>query len=163
MPVHQWPGQPWLGGDRHPRTTWWPLTRVFFYGQPGLPLFTLRVLPTPTRRYHGTVLIHRSPPTRATCGYQTGVCTHVGSGPLRARRRLLAARSGTPSPSLRLITRENQEGTTNHGIVTPWYQHACAPFCMGRLEPCSYGRLLCRTRWMEGELHFLLYTRLQPF
>ena len=54
-------------------------------GQPVLCV-SLEVFATPTRRYHGRMLIHHSTP----CEWKS-VCTHAGSGPLRVRRRLSAA------------------------------------------------------------------------
>ena len=50
---------------------------------------SLEVFATPTRRYHGRMLIHHSSPAVPPCWI--GVCTHAGSGTLRVRRRLLVA------------------------------------------------------------------------
>ena len=58
---------------------------------------SLEIFATPTRRYHGRMLIHPSPPACATSKHK-GVCTHAGSGPLRVRRRLLDACLGDPIP-----------------------------------------------------------------
>ena len=52
---------------------------------------------TPTRRYHGRMLIHPSPPACATPSHK-GARTHAGSGPSRVRRRLLGTCLGDPIP-----------------------------------------------------------------
>ena len=56
---------------------------------------SLEVFATPTRRYHGRMLIH---PSSCVCHTKSikGVCTHAGSGPSRVRRRLLVACLGDP-------------------------------------------------------------------
>ena len=56
---------------------------------------SLEVFASPTRRYHGRMLIHPLPPACATPSHK-GVCTHAGSGPSRVRRRLLWTRLGDP-------------------------------------------------------------------
>ena len=56
-----------------------------------------QVFATPTRRYHGRMLIHPSHPSCATPSHK-GARTHAGSGPSRVRRRLLMTCLGDPSP-----------------------------------------------------------------
>ena len=65
-------------------------------GQPGSPSFAThwRFFATPTRRYHGRMLIHPSPLRVPPSGQ--GVCTHAGSGPSRVRRRLFLICLGDP-------------------------------------------------------------------
>ena len=58
---------------------------------------SLEVFATPTRRYHGRMLIHPSSPACATPSHK-GVCTHAGSGPSRVRRRLFGTCLGDPVP-----------------------------------------------------------------
>ena len=80
-----------IGGScRFPRTTWRPLTLAGSTVLP--PCVSLEVFATPTRRYHGRMLVHPSPTS------SLGVCTHAGPGPLRARRRLLVACLGDRIP-----------------------------------------------------------------
>ena len=95
-PIHGW----LLGRDRWglsvPRTTWRPLT---LFGKPGSPSFAShwRFLP---RRLDGTtagcsfILL----PPCVCHPWTRGVCTHAGSGPSQARRRLLGTCFGDPSP-----------------------------------------------------------------
>ena len=67
-------------------------------GSPVLPPLRLTgSFATPTRRYHGRMLIHPSSP--CVCHPRCrGVCTHAGSGPPRVRRRLLWTCLGVPIP-----------------------------------------------------------------
>ena len=98
-PKHGW----LLGRDRWglsvPRTTWRPLTLA---GSPASSCASLEVFATPTRRYHGRMLIHPSslhvPPA------SLGVCTHACSGPSQVRRRLLIACLGDPIPLATVLT-----------------------------------------------------------
>ena len=62
---------------------------------------SLEVFATPTRRYHGRMLIHPSSFACATSKHK-GVCTHAGSGPLRVRR-LLSPSLGDPILLARLL------------------------------------------------------------
>ena len=57
---------------------------------------SLEVFATPTRRYHGRMLIHPSPPACATPNDSKGAHTHAGSGPSRVCRRLFLACLGDP-------------------------------------------------------------------
>ena len=52
------------------------------------------VFATPTKRYHGRMLIR--PSSSACATPRQGVCTHSGSGPSRVRRRLLSTCLGDP-------------------------------------------------------------------
>ena len=68
-----------------------------FLGNQALPPLRLTGgIATPTKRYHGRMLIHpsslRVPPR------DKGVCTHANSGPLRVRSRLLQPCLGDPIP-----------------------------------------------------------------
>ena len=88
-----------IGEDCRPRTTWRPLT---LFGQPGSSSFGShwRILP---RRLDGTTAGCYSSFTPCVCHpWTTGVCTHAGSGPSRARRRLLSPRLRDPIPLARL-------------------------------------------------------------
>ena len=95
-PIHGW----LLGRDR------WGLSvspvprgdHLPFLGSPVLPPLRLTGgIATPTRRYHGRMLIHPSPPCMChPCS--TGDNTHAGSGPSRVRRRLLWTCLGDPHP-----------------------------------------------------------------
>ena len=58
-------------------------------------------------------------------------------------------RKTIPKTSRNIQYRENQGTTTNHRNVTPWNQHV-RPFYKWASWAMYYGRLLCRTRWMEG-------------
>ena len=83
-----------IGEDCHPRTTWRPLTLA---GSPDLPPSRLTGgIATSTRRYHGRMLIHPSPPACATSKHK-GVCTHAGSGPSRVCHRLFWACLADPT------------------------------------------------------------------
>ena len=94
-PIHGW----LLGRDRwgvgspyHVATTY-PFWAALF-----LPPSRLTGgIATPTRRYHGRMLIHPSPPACAT-PRNKGDSTHAGSGPSRVRRRLLHACLEDPIP-----------------------------------------------------------------
>ena len=74
-----------MGEDCRPRTTWrasYPFWAARFF----LLCVSLEVFATATRRYHGRMFIHPSPPY--VCHPLQGVCTHARSGPSRVRRRL---------------------------------------------------------------------------
>ena len=80
-----------------PRTTWRPLTLsgslVFS------PCVSLKVLTTPTGRFHGKTLVRPSLPCVChSVREKKGSRTQAGSRPSRVRRRLFGARLGTPSP-----------------------------------------------------------------
>ena len=66
-------------------------------GQPGSSSFAShwRVFATPTRRYHGRMLIHPSP---LRCHPHWYVFAHACSGPSRVRRRLLRTCLRDPIP-----------------------------------------------------------------
>ena len=68
-----------------------PLRAVWLF----LLCVSLEVFATPTRRYHGRMLVHPSPPACAT-PFPKGAATHASSGPSRLRRRLLHACLGDP-------------------------------------------------------------------
>ena len=86
-----------IGEDCRPRATWRP-TYPFWAARLFLLCVSLEVFATPTRRYHGRMLIHPSPPACATPKPKRVISHTQVRGPLRVRRRLLSACLGDPHP-----------------------------------------------------------------
>ena len=93
-PKHGW----LLGKDRWGLSSPYHVAATYPCGQPGSSSLcvSLEVFATPTRRYHGRMLIHPSPLARATSPVER--CLHAGSGPSRVRRRLFCASLRYPIP-----------------------------------------------------------------
>ena len=85
-----------ISEDCRPRTMWRPLT---LFGAAWLLLLcvSLEVFATPTRRYHGRMLIHPSLPACATPEVKGSLHTRR-FGTSRVRRRLLSTCLGDPVP-----------------------------------------------------------------
>ena len=107
-----------------------------FLGSPVLPPLRLTGgIATPTKRYHGRMLSHPSPPACATPEV-TGARTHAGSGPSRVRRRLLSTRLGDSIPlaidHLWFTSHFCQVPRRNLFQLLPFFNHCC--FCCGNLH-----------------------------